>query len=147
MLAIFPAFGEPFTLDVGQSLSLTCSTQSVVMLPAAAGSHGEVTLKLDRKADGAPGGSVWFVTGVSADHTLSFGVRDKARCVQGCEFNVPETGRIELWSPKKVGAGSLPEGEALTVIAIDPTTAKLTATTVLGKEIAAFEQGTCKAAP
>lgn len=117
------------------------------MLPAAAGSHGEVSLKLERKADGAPGGSVWSVTDVAADHKTSFAVRDKTRCAQGCELIVPATGRLELWSPKKAGAGSLPEGEALTVMAIDPATLKLNATTVLGKEIAAFEQGTCKAGP
>lgn len=114
------------------------------MLPSAAGSFGDVTLKLERKADAAPGGGVWSVTEFDASHTNSFGVRDKTRCAQGCELIVPTTGRIELWSPKKTAASSLGEGEALTVVALDPATMKLNATTVLGKEIAAFEQGTCK---
>ena len=114
------------------------------MLPAAASTSGEVRVRLELRAPVADHKGTWSVPEVAASHGSSFAVRDTARCAPGCEMSAPATGRIELWSPKKVAADALPAGEALVVIAIDPVSLKLSATTVLGHEIAGFEQGTCE---
>ena len=145
-LAPVAADAEPLKLFPGTPVTLACETQSVVLIPEAASSKGEVRLKLDAAAAGSYAGArgTWSVTGLDASQTASFAALDRERCKNGCDLIAAEGRKIELWSPKRTAPGTLLAGEPLTVAVIDPETLKLSASTVIGNAIAALEKGECK---
>ncbi|MGH8337594.1 MAG: hypothetical protein ACRETL_12400, partial [Gammaproteobacteria bacterium] len=76
VIVAVPGLAEPLKLTEEHAVFLTCSTQSVVMLPAAAGSNGDIVLRLELKTGGAQRSGVWSVTEASDAHTSSFAARD-----------------------------------------------------------------------
>ena len=147
VLLIVPAVADPLKLTPGTPVMLKCETQSVVLIPEAASSTGEIRLKLELRDNTGPDqDGVWSVAAIAASHTASFAVRGKDTCAAGCFLNLGKGARFELWSPRRVSPASMPAGEPLTVIAIDTATLKLTASTTISNAIAALEKGDCKVA-
>ena len=149
LVLVSAAHADPLKLVPGTPVTLVCATNSVVVIPEAASTRGEVRLQLEAAQAGSEAGAkgTWSVAGWAANHTASFAAIDHQRCKTGCDLTAAEGRKIELWSPKRASPAALPPDEPLTVVAIDPITLKLTATTVIAKVIAAFEKGECSVVP
>jgi hypothetical protein len=137
---------DTLTIAPGQTVELTCETRSVVVAGEAKISKGEIRLKLTgAESQGAQAGT-WAVVTVDAGHASSLAAVHKQACASGCPMQIGAKAQPMLWAPRIAMPDAMEGDAALTVIAIDPETLGIKASTYRAKDIAALEQGTCRRA-
>jgi hypothetical protein len=140
------AAAEPFKLEPGKAVTLTCQTQSIVVKDdGPAPTKGAITLRLEVKDPATA--STW--TPLTADdiHKGAFATAFKTTCASGCPMTVPTNGEPQLWAPAPKSLDKLGDDEVLLLAVIKPETLGLKASTFRGHAIEALENGTCVVAP
>lgn len=127
-------------LAPGVTITLDCSTQSVVVAPTAATSNGIVRLALT-PGEGTVAGT-WTIVRVADTHSASFARAQETACKAGCELMTGAGGRLELWAPKRAAPGAN-GGASLTLAVLDMASLDLKASTFAGGDLSALETGTC----
>lgn len=142
-----PLACEPLRIEPGQTVEITCETRSVVVVGEAKVTTGEIRLKLTgAEPPGGPAGT-WAVVAVDAGHASSLAAVHKEACAGACPMQVGAEAQPTLWAPRIAMPNAMEADAALTVVAIDPGTLGLKASTFRSNEISALEQGTCRRAP
>lgn len=146
-LAAIPAgAADPLKLEPGQTVELTCETRSVVVAGAAKISKGEIRLKLTGAEPQGSQAGTWAVVTVDAGHASSLAAIHRQACAGACPMQISAKAQPMLWAPRIAMPDAMEGDAALTVVAIDPETLGLKASTYRSKDIAALEQGTCRRA-
>lgn len=140
------AAAEPLKLEPGQTVELTCETRSVVVAGEAKISKGEIRLKLTGTEPQGTQAGTWAVVNVDAGHASSLAAVHRQACASACPLQIGAKAQPMLWAPKIAMPDAMEGDAALTVVAIDPETLGLKASTYRSKDIAALEQGTCRRA-
>ena len=140
------AAAEPLKVAPGQTVELTCETRSVVVAGEAKISKGEIRLKLTGTEPQGTQAGTWAVVTVDAGHASSLAAVHKQACASGCPLQIGARAQPMLWAPKIAMPDAMEGDAALTIVAIDPETLGLKASTYRSKDIAALEQGTCRRA-
>lgn len=136
--------GDPLKLEPGKTVELTCETRSVVVAGEAKISKGEIRLKLTGTEPQGTQAGTWAVVTVDAGHGSSLAAVHKDACASACPLQIGGKAQPMLWAPRIAMPDAMEGDAALTVVAIDPETLSLKASTYRSKDIAALEQGTCR---
>lgn len=140
------AAADPLNLAPGQTVELTCETRSVVVAGEAKVSKGEIRLKLTGTEPQGTQAGTWSVVKVDTGHASSLAAVHRQACASACPLQIGAKAQPMLWAPRIAMPDAMEGDAALTIVAIDPDTLALKASTYRSKDIAALEQGTCRRA-
>lgn len=143
------ATGDGLRLEVNRPIEITCETKAVVVMPDGANATaGTMRISMRLKDDTArPKTGEWRIVQADPRHVGSLAVGGVQTCRDACTLTIAQDDQIQLWAPAPKSLDQLADGEKLVLAILKTANLDLRATSFVGKEIEALEEGFCKVAP